>query len=183
MHAGGFSQYLGEVVRQHWHELGAGLRRSKQGCLSGFGSCQQIRGHRFAVGHNDGSQFGGKQAANGLGKRFCIEAPQIIHFRASQYLYAVGMNEIEMADQRKRRLLYRIAGQLTVAALFAGQPMEIQCLTHRLIHPTDRNRGNHQALQSAIRACAVASSGAVIRASRSGLSLNICASSPRICRC
>ena len=75
-------------------ELNSGSRVRSAASLSNSG-------HGFPVGNDDRRQFGAEQIVYRLVQGFWRQAAQVIHFRAAQYLYAVGVHEIEVADQRQ----------------------------------------------------------------------------------
>ena len=92
MQGEGLGQYLGEVVVEHVHQVGAGLRRGKQRRLAEIGGIEQHLRHWLFVGDDDGGKFGGEQVADGLSQGNMIQAAQVVHFGAAEHLDPVGMD-------------------------------------------------------------------------------------------
>jgi hypothetical protein len=133
---------LRQIMAKYLHQARAFFRRGEERGITRVGCLQQCFGHRFAVGDNHGREVGGKQVVDGvLGSGFA-QVAQIIHFRAAEYLHPVRMHEIEVSDQRQRRLGDGIAGQRVVAAVMSSYPGKFQLAAGVLVKLGDADLGH-----------------------------------------
>ena len=114
-------------MRHHLHEGGALLGRSEQGGAGTVRRADQGLGHALAVGHHHRGDLPGEQGVDRLLQRLRVQVAQVVHFRAAQHLHAVGMHEVEVADEGQGRLLLDgVRGEPALAALLAGDPGQLQ---------------------------------------------------------
>ena len=141
MDRGALGQTLCQVMPQVGHQNRARQVRGEQRGFGFFRTVAQHRRYIFPIGNNNGRKFGRKQVSDGVLQAGGRQAAQVVHFGTAQHLHPVGVDEVQVADERKRGLLDGFGGQTALPAVVAGDPVQVKLLRHVAEQGLDGNMG------------------------------------------
>ena len=125
--AGARRECARQVVLQVVDDHRAGLRRGEQREFVLLRGPHQV-GRRLAVaGHDHGrGAVAAEQLFQGVGALRFAETVEVVEFGAADDLHAVGVDKVEVTDQRHARVLGIARFQQAAAAVLARHPLEFQ---------------------------------------------------------
>jgi len=141
MDGGDLGQALRQVMPQMRHQHRARQFRSEQRGVGAFGVVAQDRRQRFAIGDNDGREFGRKQMGDRILQAGLRQSAQVVHFGAAEHLDPVRVDEIQVADERQGGFLHGFGRQAALPPLVSGHPVQVELFRHVAEQGLDRNVG------------------------------------------